>query len=445
MAPPWILALALVQTAPDAPCALRRWTAEERVEGLGGAAARLDDWNGDRVSELLVTSWVHAWVVSGADGSPLRGHQPPAGEDSFLQVAAVGDLDGDERGDYALVCNPFQGHARIHFISGASGAHLGAHEGQTGEDVLVSALDDLDGDGRVEVLVRFPGEADRLHLPGSESRHPPPPATVQVLSYGGGGLRVLRRIDCPAREPELRAAFGAALAAVGDLDRDVLADVALAAPVEPRDPWEARGRVWALSSRDGSVLWTVEGERGTSVFGTCLTGGADLDQDGTPDVVIGSRARPEGRARIGQILVRAVSGVDGATLHEHAPPSLEPLVFVGDVDADGVPDLASGTYGFPTDRVQLHAGRTAKRLAILDPWSTGILAPSADDTHFWSFGASLVRTDDVDGDGVADLGIGWQNDGRPGEPGGFALVSGATREVLYEVRPEALAAFARNP
>jgi FG-GAP repeat protein len=134
---------------------------------LGGFVARLDDLDGDGVSEFLVSARLdsnadssqHLFAVSGRDGTLLyeidldvNNMQAPATVDP--RSAGVGvDRDGDGIGDIFMLAGDRQHTLRV--CSGASGAtlsefDLGAFIEETWQ---VSEMSDVDGDGANELLL----------------------------------------------------------------------------------------------------------------------------------------------------------------------------------------------------------------------------------------------------------------------------------------------------
>ncbi len=101
------------------------------------------------------------------------------------------------------------------------------------------------------------------------------------------------------------------------------------------------------------------------------------------------------------------------------------LSVVGDVDADGVPDIyasdwSDGAKGPSTGRIYVYSGKDGHRLLTL----TG-------ETAGEGFGIGPADAGDVDGDGHADLIIGAWQYGKVVTSGGWAgLYSGADGHLL---------------
>lgn len=116
------------------------------------------DLDGDGRGDVMVASVPEVWIFSGRTGRVLRRHDVDGS--SFRALSAGGDVDGDGIGDYVFSFNAGLSDA-IEVPSGASGGllarltggppSLSRCKGSFGSSL---ALDhDLDGDGRVDLLV----------------------------------------------------------------------------------------------------------------------------------------------------------------------------------------------------------------------------------------------------------------------------------------------------
>ncbi len=226
--------------------------------------------------------------------------------------------------------------------------------------------------------------------------------------------------------------YGSALALLGDVDGDGVADFAVGAPTREVAGMAGAGAVEIRSGADGALIRTVTGDQPDLVLGKSLAALGDVDGDGVPDFA-------SGVGRWGQPpRVDVRSGADGSRLLLFAPQSNsqdfgDALAGPGDVDGDGVPDVAVGDPSFPDPfggayggRVTLHSGATGLVL-----WETSGVAGD-------HFGSSMAAVPDVDGDGVGDLLVGaiWAEPSGVGAWEGRAdLVSGSTGAVLHSYAP----------
>lgn len=357
-------------------------------------------------------------------------------------VRTGGDLDGDGVMDVAIgspgyATATLSDVGRVTVISGASlstgaGAALGTLTGDELEQNMGQAaafVGDANGDGLDDLLVSaWSGDAN-----GEDSG--------EVFLIAGGS-------DLVGEEFAPIASFtgeaspdraGVSVAGGGDLDGDGLTDLLIPGAryqwyeVEGSEPEQrtAGGRVYVVYGKEdgwsaGSTLADADGalwsEGGSDAAGTALAGGADLDGDGAPDIVVGA---PYASSLKGRVYVwrggavEAPSGAHGlgdSALVLTGASSSDTFgwdLAVGDVTGDGQADLVVGAP--LNDAAADTAGRVYVYAGGADLFA-GSPSPVATLDGTWQdqqLGTGLVAGADVNGDGVGDLLVGavdaWQD------------------------------------
>lgn len=408
------------------------------------------------------------------------------GDDFGLSVAPLGDLDwdgvedmavgaandddgGNSRGATWILFMNADGTIKFHQkISDTEGGFGGVLQNSDGFGLSVACLGDLDSDGVVDLAVGARGDDDGgtppaergaiwilfLNSDGTVRAH------QKISDTQGGFTGVLNDRDW----------FGSSVAALGDHDGDGVADVAVGAmgDFEGATFHEQIGAVWILFlNQDGTVkshqkinevqggftgdLWDFAN------FGSSVASLEDLDSDGVGDLAVGAVLDGEfascdfpgsvwilflnadGTVKAHQKITSQEGGFDETLiLGEFFGSSLG---FLGDLDGDGLEELAVGAGGDPDGGTARGAvwmlslaanGMVARHWKISDT-AGGFRGVLDDEDYFGGFflgGGCVALLGDLDGDGFSELGVGAPMDDDGGSNRGAVWVLSIGRGKL---------------
>jgi hypothetical protein len=424
---------------------------------FGTAVAGVGDVDGDGLSELAVSTRSEKvfLLFLAADGTvrrTLRILEPPGGQvqDAYgASLAGPGDVDGDGVPDLLVgASNGVRQSSLVTCLLAPDGSvssarrvtwSAGGFDGAPAEGAPLASslapLGDLDGDGRREFLMGTAQSGLCIFGPC-----PVRPGSAFVASLAADGSvaaeREIDRLELFA-PVEILDGFGKAVATLGDLDGNGVSDIAVSAPFDdgggvdrgavwivfldrvaqdplppPPRPTPAGGRppssspvVKKLSNESGGLVSVLHAydEAGSSVAAL-----GDLDDDGNADLALGvpwqdGAVRGAGAVRI--LFLRADHSVRAEAEIPAAALGAEfnygnfgwSVAGLGDVDGDGIEDLAVGMPYLSRAWVLFlrRDGSIRSSVRISDALHTQF--------GLHSLGAALAPLGDLDGDGVRDL------------------------------------------
>lgn len=373
-----------------------------------------------------------------------------------MSVARVGDLNGDGNAEMAIGAledddgGAERGAVWIVFPNddGTVAAKqkisdtTGGFEGILNDGELfgnsVARAGDLNEDGVPDLAVGAPGDDDErrnagavwilfLNSDGTVAGH-------QKISNTAGNFTGLLNS---------RDNFGESVALVGDFNQDGVPDLAVGASRDD-DGGRSRGAVWILFlTNDGTVSTHQKisstaggfGGFGSTLlddgdfFGSSIAPVGDLNGDQVPDLAVGATLddalTDDNRGAVWILFMRTdgtvaaeskINGVEGGFggSLDNFDVFAASLARVGDLDGNGVPDLAVGAFRDDdggTDRgavwmLYLNSDGTVASETKISDTRGGLDVMLGDDD---GFGTGVSPIGDLDDDGIPDLVVGALN------------------------------------
>lgn len=256
---------------------------------------------------------------------------------------------------------------------------------------------------------------------------------VIVASTAGLASSYGQQIAFSVPSASATEATGTAIVRIHDFDFDGTADLVVGAPGFDCGVLTNCGAARIVSGADGSTLATATGGSALERFGAALAAIDDVNADGVPDVAVGAPgfggANPTGAIRI-------LSGASFAVIGIVVGPTPgsrigERVLRLADQTGDGKAEIASGGRGASPNGIS-----GAGSVYVFDS-STGAIAKQFDGASaFEAFGTDVATIRDITGDLREELVIGSPGDDPFGNNGAGSItvidpVSGIVLRVVF--------------
>ena len=227
------------------------------------------------------------------------------------------------------------------------------------------------------------------------------------------------------------ATFGESVSGIGDINLDGYGDLIVGAPGDDTVNGTNSGSATIFSGQDASILFVLLGDSAGDAFGTSVHRAGDVNNDGTPDFIVGAPMNDMNGGNSGSAFV--YSGVDASELYAlHSFSSGDNLgnsvAAAGDVDQDGFDDVIVGLEKSDP------SGTSSGSAYVYSGFDGSLLRVFTGEGQNNLLGCCVGGAGDINLDGYADLIVGASGATPNGilKAGRATVFSGFDGDILFE-------------
>ncbi len=306
-----------------------------------------------------------------SDAGDVNGDGYP---DSIIGVSRD-DTNGEDSGS-ALVLSGINGEVLYNFYGDNALDYFGGS---------VSSAGDVNNDGYDDVVVgtnkgyQYPsGDYVKVYS-GRDG--------IELYSFNGSGGNSYT--------------FGYSVSDAGDVNNDGYDDIIIGEPLADTTGMNS-GQAKVFSGKDGSILYSFDGDGWDYHLGIDVSDAGDVNNDGYADVVVGSNG-----AYLDGGSAKVFSGANGAILYEFLGGTAKTFGVsvsgAGDMNGDGHTDVIVGAPAYCSASFPIQCNGFAR---VFSGANGAVLYDFSLDTPPGEFGRSVSDVGDVNNDGYDDVAIG---------------------------------------